>query len=78
MGKDTTFIGQPIFLQVIKLLSRADIRSIELSKSTNRYIKKFEGYNHLVTLLFSIFANCDSLREVVVGMLSLSNKLRHL
>ena len=78
MSKDTSFIGQPIFLQVIKLLSREDIRSIELSKSTNRYIKKFNGYNHLVTLLFSIFANCDSLREVVIGMLSLSNKLRHL
>ncbi len=78
MGKDTTFIGQPIFLQLIKLLSRAEISSIERQSNTNRYTKKFDGYNHLVTLLFSNFANCDSLREVVVGMLSLSNKLTHL
>ncbi len=78
MGKDTTFIGQPIFLQVIKLLSRADISTIERQNQTNRYTKKFDGYNHLVTLLFSVLANCDSLREVVVGMLSLANKLQHL
>ncbi|MEG1157579.1 MAG: IS4 family transposase, partial [Acinetobacter sp.] len=42
------------------------------------YTKKFDGYNHLVTLLFSNLAACDSLREVVVGMLSLANKLQHL
>lgn len=78
MSKDTTFIGQPIFLQVVKLLHRADIRSIERKSATNHYTKKFDGYNHLITLLFSHLANCDSIREVVVGMLSLGNKLTHL
>ncbi|MFI3293599.1 MAG: DUF4372 domain-containing protein [Rikenellaceae bacterium] len=63
---------------MIKLLSRSDISTIECKNQTNRYTKKLDGYNHFVTLLFSIQANCDSLREVVVGMLSLYNKLQHL
>ncbi len=78
MNKDTTFIGQPIFLQLIKFIPRNIIRKKEHEHSTNRYIKKFDGYNHLVTLLFSILSRCDSLREVSSGMLSQANKLSHL
>lgn len=78
MNKDTIFIGQPIFLQLIKIIPRNIIHKIERRHSTNRYTKKFDGYNHLVTLLFSILSRCDSLREVSSGMLSQANKLSHL
>ena len=78
MDKYTTFIGQPVFLQLIKFIPRTIIHKIERRHSTNRYIKKFDGYNHLVTLLFSILSRCDSLREVSSGMLSQANKLSHL
>lgn len=78
MDKSTKFIGQPIFLQLIKLIPRHIIRKIECKHATNRYIKCFDGYNHLVTLLFSLFARCDSLREISSGMLSQANRLSHL
>lgn len=78
MDKYTTFIGQPIFLQLIKYIPRHIIRKIERKQQTNRYTKKFDGYNHLVTLLFSLFARCDSLREISSGMLSQANRLSHL
>lgn len=77
MDKYTKFIGQPIFLQLIKSIPRQIIRQAEKKHATNHYIKKFDGYNHLVTLLYSIFARCDSLREISSGMLSQANKLSH-
>ncbi len=78
MDKYTTFIGQPIFLQLIKFIPRHIIRKIEVKHATNHYVKRFDGYNHLVTLLFSLFARCDSLREVSSGMLSQANRLSHM
>lgn len=78
MSKGTHFIGQPIFLQLINLINRQEISKIERKHSTNRHIKRFDGYNHLVTLLFSAISGCDSLREVSIGMASYSEKLHHL
>lgn len=78
MRKDISFIGQPIFLQVLKFISRTDISQISIKQRTDRYIKCFDGYSHLVTLLYSVFSGCDSLREVVIGLLSNANKLPHL
>ena len=78
MSKDNIFIGQPIFSQLLKLISRSDISKIEQKHLTNRYTKRLDGHSHFVALLFSVFSGCDSLREVVLGLLSHANKLSHL
>ena len=64
MSKDNIFIGQPIFSQLLKLISRSDISIIEQKHLTNRYTKRLDGPSHFVALLFSVFSRCDSLREV--------------
>ena len=78
MDKDTKYIGQPILLQLIKLLSKSTIDEISKKHNTNYCVKRFNGYDHLVTLLYSVFSGCDSLREIVVGMLSNAGKFTHL
>lgn len=42
------------------------------------YIKHFGAYDHLVSMLYSTFHNCRSLREVVTGMMACASRLRHL
>jgi hypothetical protein len=40
-------------------------------------VKKFDTSGHLISMLFSTFAKCNSLREVSVVMLGLSGKTDH-
>ena len=78
MSKSTHFIGQPSYLQLIKLLDRSKIDSISKSGKYNRYTKRFDSYTHLITYLYAVLCRYDSIREVVVGLLSNANRLAHL
>jgi hypothetical protein len=78
MHKDTTFIGQPILNQILFYLKSANIKHISGKYNAERYVKKFSTRHHLVIMLFSAFEGYNSLREVVLGMLSNAHKLIHL
>lgn len=78
MSKSSYFIGQPIYSQILKLTNGSKIRSISEKGNYDHYTKKFDGYSHFVTLLFGVLMRYDSLREIIIGMLSESNKLQHL
>lgn len=78
MGKNAKFIGQPIFSQLLKFIPRQKIVQISNSHRADHYIKRFKSYDHLVTMLYGVFHNCRSLREVVTGMMACHGKLQHL
>jgi len=78
MNKSTFFSGQPIFTQLLNFISKDSIFRIAQQFSADRYSKRFSTYEHLVTLLYSIFNNCNSLREVATGMLASEQRLSHL
>lgn len=42
------------------------------------YVKRLDGWTHLVIMLFGILKHFDSLREVEIGMKTEVNKLHHL
>lgn len=42
------------------------------------YCKRFYSWDHLITMLFATFSQCQSLREVTTGMLAAQGKLLHL
>lgn len=44
----------------------------------DRYAKKLDSYSHFLIRLYAVLMHCDSLREIVVGMLSEANKINHL
>ncbi len=78
MGKDTHFIGQPLFSQLLKLINKAEIVKLSQTGGHDHYTKRLDGYTHFVALLFAVLNRYDSLRELVIGMLSEANKLQHL
>lgn len=78
MGKNTLFTGQPVFSQILNLINRSNIQEISRKEGYDRYVKKLDGYTHLVLLLFGVLKRYDSLRELVIGILSEANKLGHL
>ncbi|BAR94788.1 mobile element protein [Prevotella intermedia] len=63
MGKSTHFIGQPVYNQVIKLLDKQQIKQISLeTPRSEAYVKRLDGWTHLVIMLFGILKHFDSLR----------------
>jgi len=78
MNKSNFFNGQPIFTQLLKFIPRDSVNRIAQQHKADRYSKRFNTYEHLVTLLYSIFNNCNSLREVSTGMLASEQRLNHM
>lgn len=78
MNKSTFFTGQPIFSQIIDLLSIGRINKMAHQHRTDRYCKKFRTHDHLIVMLYAIFNRCTSIREVVTGLLACHTKLHHL
>ncbi len=78
MGKTTNFNGQPIFNQLIKFIDKSEIRKIAKHHGSERYVKKFTTYNHVVVMLFVAFEGYHSIREVILGLLANAHKLSHL
>lgn len=78
MNKSTFFTGQPIFAQLLKFIPKDKVLRIALETKADHYCKRFNTYEHLVTLLYSIYNNCNSLREVTTGMLASEQRLAHL
>jgi hypothetical protein len=77
MSKDKYFIGNPVFAQIIKLLPFAKIRSIAKKHQSDKYTKKCDTLNHLITMLYGVISGCNSLREVCEGIVSYGNKINH-
>jgi Transposase DDE domain/Domain of unknown function (DUF4372) len=78
MNKSTFFTGQPIFAQLLKFIPRDTVLRIARDTRADHYCKRFNTYEHLITMLYSIFNNCNSLREVTTGMLASEQRLTHL
>lgn len=75
MNKSTHFSGQPTFSQLIKLLPRDVISKAVQQTNSDHYYKKFNTWHHLVSMLFTCYGHCNSLREVVSGMRALEGRL---
>lgn len=78
MNKGTYFTGQPIFSQIISLIPRQKVFHLSNQCHTDRYYKKFKTYDHLIAMLYTIFSGCNSIREVVTGLMACEGKLSHL
>lgn len=78
MGKNTNFSGQPIFNQLLNFIDRGEVKKIAKKNSSERYVKKFSTYNHMVVMLFVVFEGYSSIRETILGLLANAHKLSHL
>ena len=78
MGKSTHFSGQPLYSQVIRLLDKTKILQISRELGGERYIKRFDGWTHLVVMLYAVIMRFDSLREISTSLQAEAHKLCHL
>ena len=77
MGKSTHFYGQSVLGQLVSLLDDSSINRNSKKYKADRYIKRFTTKDHLISMLFCVFAKCSSLREVSGGMIGLCGKTKH-
>lgn len=64
MGKITKYFGQTIFSQIFSLIPLKEIISIISNGGYDKYTKKFNSIDHLITLLYGVLKGFDSLREI--------------
>lgn len=77
MGKSSNFFGQPIYGQLIKSLDREKIIENSRKHGGEKYVKSFDGYTHLLTMLYAVIQRFDSLREIETSMTAEVRKLHH-
>lgn len=78
MSKSTQFFGQPIYGQLIKLLDKSKILQFSRNHGGERYVKSFDGFTHLLTMLYAVIMRFDSLREIETSMTAEVRKLHHI
>ena len=78
MDKGTHFIGQPAFGQLISLLDKSKILKISREVGGERYVKKFDAWQHMVIMLYAIIKRFDSSREISDSMFPEARKLAHI
>lgn len=72
------FTGQPIFCQILALIPNWLLPRLIRDCHSDHYYKHFKSEAHLVTMLFTAFTGCRSIREVVTGMQAWAKRLFHL
>lgn len=78
MNKSNHFSGQPILGQILNLIPANIIKEGARKYNTDKYYKKFMTQDHLVTMLYCILSKCNSIREVVTGIMACDKKIYHL
>lgn len=67
-----------LFSQILQHIDRRIFNKVVDEYSTDKHNKGINSWTHLVTMLFSQFAKCQSIRETTNGLLSISGNLNHL
>ena len=78
MNKSTDYLGQPILTQLLSLIDKTIIQHTIRSHKANYRYKKLLVWDHLVSMLYGVFTNCTSLREIQHGLEVCQGKLNHL
>ncbi len=78
MGKSSHFFGQPVYGQLTKRLDKDKIVEMSRKHGGERYVKSFDGWHHLLTMLYAVIMRFDSLREIEASMIAEVRKLGHL
>ena len=78
MSKNSKFFDQSIYGQLIKSLDREKIVEIIRKYFGEKYVKSFDGYTRLLTMLYVVIQRFDSLREIEKSMTAEVRKLHHI
>jgi hypothetical protein len=79
MDKNTKniFIGQPIFTQILSLVNRQEFNKLVSKTQSDRYYKTFKTWHHFVCILYGVLSRCDSVTQIIEGLIGCVGKLQH-
>lgn len=77
MNKSTHFFGQSVFGQLISLIDFKLITEVVAETQADYCVKKFMTSDHLISMLFATFGQCNSLCEISGAVLGLKSKINH-
>lgn len=69
--------GRIFYSLVIKLLDKLKIFQISRKHGGEYYVKRFDGWTHLVVMLYAVIMRFDSLREIMPSIQAEARKLCH-
>ena len=78
MNKGTHFSGQPMYGQLINMLNKEEILKFSREYNGERYVKRFDAYQHMAIMLYAVIRKFDTLREITDSMFPEARKLAHL
>ncbi|PWH86643.1 DUF4372 domain-containing protein [Brumimicrobium oceani] len=78
MSKISKKSGIPVFGQLLSLIPRQDFNISVKNHQSDRYIKRFTSWDHLVTMLFGVIHKVGGLRELCSGLAAHNQSLKHL
>ena len=67
-----------LFSQMIALINRKNFHQLVYRHQTERFAKKFNSWEHFVSMFFCQVAQAKSLREICGGLACCMGKMRHL
>ncbi|KGN78453.1 transposase, partial [Porphyromonas cangingivalis] len=67
-----------LFAQAIGKLPKEKIRKIIRESGTDKHCKGYDTWSLFVSMMFSQFSNCDSVRDISNGLNSANGNLNHL
>ena len=67
-----------LFAQIISLLPKEKIRGIIKTSGSDRHCKGYDTWSQFVSMVFSQFSGCDSVRDISNGLKSATGNLNHL
>lgn len=77
MDKSNYFFGQSVFGQLISFIDSKVVSTVVRDYQSDFSTKRFTTQDHLISMLFTCFSHCSSLREVSGAMLGLKGKTEH-
>lgn len=78
MLQSNSFSGQPVFSQILGLISKPSFQKLSQEHKADRYVKRCGSWEHFICMLYCVMNNCTSLREVTQGIAAYGDKLNHL
>ena len=64
--------------QLIDLLDKRKVLDFSRTIGSERYVKSFDAWQHLLVMLYAVIKRLDSLREISASMYPEANKLAHI
>lgn len=78
MDKITRNSGMPVLGQLLSFIPRSNFNRVVNQLGTDRYVKRFTSWNHLVCMLFTVIENVGGIRELCSGLAAHNQSLKHL